>query len=80
MVFDAVGIDSLNASGAVLTNELISKASNLIILFQAIGGLIIAYIIFNAIGLWQERKKRKDIQRIRESLERIERSLAKKRR
>lgn len=79
MALDSVGIEVLNATGAVLNEVLLKRVLNLITLFQAIGGLIIAYLVFNIISLWQARKKRKDIEKIRKSLERIEKKLDKKR-
>ena len=52
--------------------------STLITVFQAIGGLIIAYIIFNILNTVWNRKKRNELRKIRESVERIERALIKK--
>ncbi|HLF53785.1 MAG TPA: hypothetical protein VI544_01260 [Candidatus Nanoarchaeia archaeon] len=79
MALDSIGMEVLNATGAVLNDVLLKRVLNLITLFQAIGGLIIAYLVFNIISLWQARKKRKDIEKIRKALERIEKKLDKKR-
>ena len=79
MALDVIGIGALNATGIVLNDVLLKRASGLITMFQAIGGLIIAYLVFNIISLWQARKKRKDIEKIRETLERIDKKLGKKR-
>jgi predicted permease len=79
MVFDAVTGNAISlvnlSSSLIIPSEIGSKFSNLIILFQAIGGLIIAYIVFNIISLWQNRKKRKDTERMRDALERIDKRL-----
>ena len=64
-----------NVSRIVINNELLSRAGNLITLFQAIGGLIIAYLIFNIISLWLGRKKAKEISKMSETLERIDKRL-----
>ena len=61
-----------------LGSDVSRKISNLITIFQAIGGLAIAYLVFNIISLWQGRKKRRDIERIRELLESIDRKLSRK--
>lgn len=66
-----------NMTGIVLSNDLIARTSGLITLFQAIGGLIIAYIVFNIISLWLGRRKAKEISRMRETLDRIDKRLEK---
>ena len=76
MALDFVG----NATEIVVSGELLAKASTLITLFQAIGGLIIAYLIFNIISLLRGRKRGQDMRKIRELLESIDKKLGKKKR
>ncbi|MEM4259243.1 MAG: hypothetical protein QXS38_00560 [Candidatus Pacearchaeota archaeon] len=66
-----------NVSTIVMTNELLARTAGMLTLFEAIGGLIIAYILFNIISLWLGRNKAKDISRMRETIERIDKRLAK---
>jgi len=80
MVADIVGLEALNLTGIAFSDALLNKASNLIILFQAIGGLIIAYIVFNVINLFWNRKKTKEMEKMRHLLEQINRKLDKKKR
>jgi len=56
---------------------LLRKISTLTTLFQAIGGLILAYIIFNIINTIMNRKKRNELRRIRQLLERMDRNISK---
>ena len=65
-------------TGNVLAEELVNKISNLTRLFQAIGGLIIAYIVFSIINLITNRKRRKIEKRMVELLESIDRKMGKK--
>lgn len=61
-----------------VTTEVMNRFSSLITLFQAIGGLIVAYIIFNVISLWQNRKRRKDSEKMVKILEQINKKLDEK--
>ena len=56
---------------------LIKRVSTLTAIFQAIGGLILAYIIFNIINTIMNRKKRNELRRIRQLLERMDRNISK---
>jgi len=75
MVAEIVG----NVSSIILAQDLFNQASHLITLFEAIGGLIVAYIAFNIISLFLDRKKSKELARMRELLEQINRKLDKRR-
>ena len=55
------------------------RLGTLTTIFQAIGGLIIAYIIFSAINVWHGWKKEKELTRMRQLLEQINKKLGKKR-
>jgi L-lactate permease len=60
-----------------LPQTLVNNLQSLIILFQAIGGLIIAYIIFNIINLIRQRRNSQEIKEIRGGIKRIEEKLNK---
>ena len=62
----------------ILPQELIDKISLLTTLFQAIGGLIILYIIFNLIDMYINRKKGKQILEMSENLKEIKELLKNK--
>ena len=64
--------------GNAIAEELVNKISNLTRLFQAIGGLIIAYLIFSIINLITNRRRRACEKRMVELLESIDRKLGKK--
>jgi len=64
--------------GGVEIESLVNQVSFLVRIFQAIGGLIIAYIIFSVINTIIERKKRNELRRMRELLEQINKKLTKK--
>lgn len=53
--------------------QLVSQISSLTTLFQAIGGFVIAYIIFNILNIIWNRKKNKELKQIRILLEKINR-------
>ena len=59
----------------VIPAELSGRFSNLITLFQAIGGLIIAYLIFNIANMFWNRKKSEEMKRMRILLEQINKKL-----
>ncbi len=67
-----------NISLTELPTELGGRISTLITIFQAIGGLIIVYLIFNIINMFLNRKKAKETERMRELLEEINRKLDKR--
>lgn len=64
--------------GNAIADELVNKIANLTRLFQAIGGLIIAYIVFSIINLITNRRRRACEKRMVELLESIDRKLGKK--
>jgi hypothetical protein len=68
-----------NVSLTELPTELGGRISTLITIFQAIGGLIIVYLLFNIINMFLNRKKAKETERMRELLEEINRKLDKRR-
>ncbi len=55
---------------------LIKRVSTLTAIFQAIGGLILAYIIFNVINTIINRKKRDELRRMRQLLENIDENIS----
>ncbi len=61
-------------NGAVL-EDVFNQISFLTTLFQAIGGLVILYIIFNIINMIVNRKKNKEIKLINKNLEDIKKLL-----
>jgi len=62
----------------VLPDEVISQISFLIKIFQAIGGLIIAYIIFNVIQVIINRKKQNHMKDMSMDIKEIKKLLKKK--
>ena len=74
-------LDNLTAGiiSSIDVERLLIGVSSLNTTFQAIGGLIIAYIVFNIISIWQGRKRRKDSERMVKLLEQINKKLDKKR-
>ena len=68
-----------NLTNGVLLETLPEKISSLIILFQAIGGLIICYIIFSVVNMLINKKKYKEVKKINKNLEEIKKLLRKKR-
>jgi len=67
-----------NLTSGVLLEDLIEQVSSLTTLFQAIGGLIILYIIFNIINMIINRKKKKQLGEISENLKEIKKILKRK--
>lgn len=45
-------------------------------IFQAIGGLILVYIVFNIINTIIAKKKRNELRRMRQLLERIDKNIS----
>ena len=67
-----------NLTNGILLEDLIGQVSSLTTLFQAIGGLIILYIIFNIINMIINRKKKKQLEEISENLKEIKKILKRK--
>ena len=67
-----------NASQVLFSPEMIGRMSNLITLFQAIGGLIVAYIIFNIINIFWNKKKAREFEKMTKLLEQINKKLDKR--
>ncbi len=59
----------------ILPPEMTSRLSSLITLFQALGGLAIAYIIFNAARVFWMKRRTNETSEIRKVLERIDKKL-----
>ena len=66
-----------NVSLTELPTAVVGQVSTLLTIFQAIGGLIIIYIVFNIVNVFLNRKKAKETERMRELLEKIDRKLDK---
>ncbi len=64
---------------SINVEDILTQVSTLMTIFQAIGGLVVAYIVFNIINIFWNRKKRREIKKIRELLEEINTKLSKKR-
>ncbi|MBU2562508.1 MAG: hypothetical protein KKF68_02500 [Nanoarchaeota archaeon] len=60
-----------------VTQELIDQMSFLVKFFQALGGLIILYVIFNITNMILNRKKKRQLQKINENLDEIKKLLSK---
>jgi len=61
----------------VVFQDLITKVSSLTTFIQAVGGLILAYILFNIINAIAGRKSRKKLEEINDNLEEIKKILKK---
>ena len=61
-----------------LTSFTIPQISGLTTIFQALGGLALAYLIYLVVSLILDIKKNKELKRIRELLEGISSKLGKK--
>jgi len=69
-----------NLSESTLIESLINQISSLTLFIQAIGGLIILYVIFNVISLILNRKNNKRIEEINNNLVEIKKELSYKNR
>ena len=69
---------AINMTDPELVEILIEKVSSLNTFLQAIGGIILIYLIFNIISLIMNRKKNKEIKEINHHLEEIKKLLKKK--
>ena len=67
-----------NVTDIDLLQNLVSKVSTISAVFQAIGGLILAYIIFNVVSVIMNKKKNKELEKIRMLLEQINKKIKKK--
>lgn len=56
----------------MLTPELLERISNLVTLFQAVGGMIIGYIIFQIIRILLSKKRKKELEEIKQIVKRLE--------
>jgi phosphate/sulfate permease len=61
----------------LLGPEVIRDLENLVLIWQAIGGVILAYLIFSLINTWINRKKRKELEKMNENLIDIKKLLVK---
>lgn len=64
----------INETTQIMT-QLLSKVTTLSAVFQAIGGAVLIYIIFNIIGLFWNKKKNEELKKIRQLLEKINKKL-----
>jgi len=62
---------------SLTVQEILSKVNFMTALFQAIGGFVLAYIVFNLVTLFLDRKKNQELIRIRLLLEKINKNLSK---
>lgn len=64
-----------NITGMIISEDLINQVKSLTLLFQTLGGLAIAYLVFNIVSIIFQRKKNKELKRIAILLEKIEKKL-----
>ena len=69
----------INASELVLDGELLERASSLITMFKAIGGLIIIYLLFAIYNVIVNRRRARELREMRVLLEKIDKKVNKKR-
>ena len=67
-----------NFTDVEVVQNLVENVSSLTTFIQAIGGLILIYIIFNIISMILNRRKTREIKKINANLEDIKRLLRKK--
>lgn len=67
-----------NITDSKVIENLITQISSLTLFIQAIGGLIILYIIFNIISIIMNRKKERQLDEISKNLKDIKNNLKKK--
>ena len=60
-----------NITNIIIPDVIVKDLSFLATLFQAIGGLIIVYIIFSIINIKFVKKRQRELVKIRELLEKI---------
>lgn len=68
-----------NFTDVEVVQNLVENVSSLTTFIQAIGGLILIYIIFNIISMILNRRKTREIKKINANLEDIKKLLKKKR-
>ncbi len=69
--------NSMVVENATLIPEyLINEIANLTTLFKAVGGLVIAYIVFSIVNTIWNRKKRNELREMRKLLVSIEKSVS----
>lgn len=66
-----------NLTNAILPDQLISQLVTLTKFFQAIGGLIVAYIVFGVLNAVWNRRRSRDISKMTKLLEQINKKLDK---
>ncbi|MAG78942.1 hypothetical protein CMI40_01040 [Candidatus Pacearchaeota archaeon] len=59
--------------------ELANNLSKLVTVLQALGWAIVIYVIFNVILILMNRKKKKELEKIRKDIKEIKRILKRKR-
>jgi len=59
------------------TPELMGRISSLITFFQAVGGMIIAYIVFQVVRISLSKKRKKELEEIKKIVKRIEKKVNK---
>ena len=67
-----------NFTDVEVVQNLVENVSSLTTFIQAIGGLILIYIIFNIVSMILNRRKTREIKKINANLEDIKRLLKKK--
>ena len=67
-----------NFTDVEIVQNLVENVSSLTIFIQAIGGLILIYIIFNIVSMILNQRKTREIKKINANLEDIKRLLKKK--
>ena len=67
----------LEGMAITLPEETINSLHNLIRIFEAVGGLIIAYIVFNIINIIFNRKNRNEFKKMRKAVESIDKKMNK---
>jgi phosphate/sulfate permease len=61
----------------ILPERILNQISALVILFQAVGGMIIAYIIFQIIKISLSKKSKKELEEIKTIVKRLEKKVDK---
>ena len=67
-----------NLSNGLLKEDLFNQLSSLTRLFQAIGGLIILYVVFNITNTIINKKKNKQIEQLAKDVKEIKKILKQK--
>jgi len=64
-----------NGVGSILPPELLSRMGSLITILEAVGLMIIVYIIFNLINTFLNRRKTKEIKLLGQEMKRVNKNL-----